>query len=517
MEVRDALKKVVHFAEWEYKEKRPKSVKVLRVKSKSVFTVGVLPELQMRTIGPVIYIVISDHGDTLMIYFFNRNGERIGGQNYEPTTKFRKKLDKSTTLKYQLPKKERKEMVDDTLLAQKEFTKIHHNISKILGIYHKYHYTILVKKELQVKHSRMLGCKRVRRELHIPVELINKSYSEVLATIEWFYSYLTSSINFSEKKNNKNILYDLAILFSFAFNLNFKDKIGALKLNSFDITIQGNKYGLIKNLEQSLSSLSQEKSQKRLLFLLKNLCTILQFLNRYRISLSLLEIVQVYLLLCEIFNVSSDAYAFFTKEKYNRCLNYFYFQLFSRTHDASKELGMERLEFKSFLLSYLFGLYILTPAESNKSPYTLAEVIENVGRLIKDPNVYEGILKLTEVISDKISEYILRYLKFNTIFNLEDEVLELSLEIENLSNYVLQNFEYELLWKPKNRVQLVSKEREQKGSDLHENLETNYLLTINSKGSIVLYCRISFTNPLFQDEILEKKVLLQKLKLLEFH
>ena len=239
--------------------------------------------------------------------------------------------------------------------------------------------------------------------------------------------------------------------------LNFKDKIKALKLTSYDITVQNKKFDMIKSLEQSLSSLSQEKSQKTLLLLLKNFCTILQFLNHYRISLSMFEIVQAYLLICEIFNVSSDVYAFFTKEKYNKCLNYFYFQLFSRTHDTSKELGMERLEFKSFLLSYLFGLYILTPNELNKSPYTLVEVIENVSKLIKDPNVYEGILKLTEVVSDKISEYILRYLKFNTIFNVEDEVLELSLEIENLSNYVLQDFECELLWKPKNRIQLITK------------------------------------------------------------
>ena len=33
----------------------------------------------MRTIGPIIYIVVSDQGDELMIYFFNRNGDRTGG------------------------------------------------------------------------------------------------------------------------------------------------------------------------------------------------------------------------------------------------------------------------------------------------------------------------------------------------------------------------------------------------------------------------------------------------------
>ena len=93
MEARNIFKKVVHFANWEYKEKRPKSLKVLRGKSKSVLSSGVLPELQIRTVGPIVFIVVSDYGDTLRIYFFNRSGERVGGQNYEPTPKFLKKLD----------------------------------------------------------------------------------------------------------------------------------------------------------------------------------------------------------------------------------------------------------------------------------------------------------------------------------------------------------------------------------------------------------------------------------------
>lgn len=105
MESREAFKKVVHFANWEYNEKRPKSVKVLRLKSKSTITLGVLPEFQIKSIGPIIYLVVSDRGDELMVYFFKRNGDRTGGQHYEPTPKFMKKLDKSTIVKIKLPKK----------------------------------------------------------------------------------------------------------------------------------------------------------------------------------------------------------------------------------------------------------------------------------------------------------------------------------------------------------------------------------------------------------------------------
>lgn len=72
-----------HFVDWEYKEKRPKSVKALRVKSKSMFSMGALPNFHMKIIGPVVYIVISDHIDTLTVYFFNKFGDKLGSEKYE--------------------------------------------------------------------------------------------------------------------------------------------------------------------------------------------------------------------------------------------------------------------------------------------------------------------------------------------------------------------------------------------------------------------------------------------------
>ena len=100
-----------HIVDWEYKEKRPKSVKALRVKSKSMFIMGALPNFHMKRVGPVVFIVISDHIDTLTAYFFNKFGDKLGSEKYEPSPKFMKKLQKLTTVKYQLPKKERKETV----------------------------------------------------------------------------------------------------------------------------------------------------------------------------------------------------------------------------------------------------------------------------------------------------------------------------------------------------------------------------------------------------------------------
>ncbi|KKM81915.1 hypothetical protein LCGC14_1325040 [marine sediment metagenome] len=38
-----------------------------------------------------------------MIYFFNKNGENIGGQHYDPTPKFLRELEESTVMKAQFP------------------------------------------------------------------------------------------------------------------------------------------------------------------------------------------------------------------------------------------------------------------------------------------------------------------------------------------------------------------------------------------------------------------------------
>ncbi len=47
------FEKVKWFVDWEYKEKRPKSVQALRVKGQTLFTIGALPDYQMKSIGPV--------------------------------------------------------------------------------------------------------------------------------------------------------------------------------------------------------------------------------------------------------------------------------------------------------------------------------------------------------------------------------------------------------------------------------------------------------------------------------
>ena len=78
---------------------------------------------------------------------------------------------------------------------------------------------------------------------------------------------------------------------------------------------------------------------------------------------------------------------------------------------------------------------------------------------------------------------------------------------------MLQDFEFELVWRPKTRIKQISKEKQVRSPDLHERLETIYHFSIQSEGSINLSCQISFTSPFFQDEIIRKNIRLQKILL----
>ena len=133
--------------------------------------------------------------------------------------------------------------------------------------------------------------------------------------------------------------------------------------------------------------------------------------------------------------------------------------------------------------------------------------------------IREGILRTITLfqniwnnfVSDIISEYIFRYLECKIQYATQKKALDIILEIWNNSNYVLLNFEYELLWKPKNKIQLTKEENRIHSQDLHEKVKKNYLFTINKKGSINFSCQISFTNPVYQDKTIRKTILLQKI------
>ena len=56
---RDILKNIVKFGKKEFREKKPLSVEIRRVKSKTYLTQGILPSLNIQQIKETQFIVIS--------------------------------------------------------------------------------------------------------------------------------------------------------------------------------------------------------------------------------------------------------------------------------------------------------------------------------------------------------------------------------------------------------------------------------------------------------------------------
>ncbi len=100
---RYGLKKVVKFAKKEYREKRPLTCRVLRVKEeKKVSLGGPLPQRAVKESHNDYYAILLDYGEIFRVYTFSKSGMLINGQNIEKGSDKIKSLEKLTNLEYKL-------------------------------------------------------------------------------------------------------------------------------------------------------------------------------------------------------------------------------------------------------------------------------------------------------------------------------------------------------------------------------------------------------------------------------
>ena len=177
----------------------------------------------------------------------------------------------------------------------------------------------------------------------------------------------------------------------------------------------------------------------------------------------------------------------------------------------TEERGVGQFNFHTFFLSSLFGLSILEPDEINSLPDTLDELIDYIKNLMRNPDITNHIFKIENLVSDVMSEYIISKLKYQFHYAIKNNILDISLEIRNPTNYILQDFTFDLLWKPMKRINLTRSTDISSLQDFHEKMKRNYIGKIQTKGSITLSCRISFTNPILEGKIIKKTILLKKL------
>lgn len=100
---RKTLKGIVKFAIREFREKKPLSVRVLRVKDKRVYSIGgPVPVITIKKTQIPYYIIALEYGEDYRIYNFTKMGVMINGENIEKDSKKMNQIEKSTKLHYKL-------------------------------------------------------------------------------------------------------------------------------------------------------------------------------------------------------------------------------------------------------------------------------------------------------------------------------------------------------------------------------------------------------------------------------
>ena len=302
MREREGLKTVIHFANREYKEKRPKSIKVFRVKSQTVLKRGILPNLLIKQKGPIEYLVVEDRGDEVKIYGFSHNGTYITDYTRDLTLRFLKQLQKSTTLEAELPRKKIEKVGDPSIQARERFKKIHHRLNHVLGISIEYPYTLIVDSSLTFKKNRTFGCKISNTSINISLDLLTGDLFELFAVNELLTSYLRSVLVLTEKVND-SIFRDISFLLS---NMYFRnEKVAIIKdLLSPPIVLQVNDstFELTTTLKETLEKVdpAQYIKQIRLFF------QFMHIISRYQIRLSKIEFIYFFIYSCELFTPECD-------------------------------------------------------------------------------------------------------------------------------------------------------------------------------------------------------------------
>ena len=82
MEPRSVLKLLREFARRELKEKSADRVYIRRVKMESTLRRGWLPDILVREVGGIRYLVCVFRGDTMRVYYIGKSGESFGASDF---------------------------------------------------------------------------------------------------------------------------------------------------------------------------------------------------------------------------------------------------------------------------------------------------------------------------------------------------------------------------------------------------------------------------------------------------
>jgi hypothetical protein len=106
MENRKVVKEVVFFAKKYFKQTRPKSLEVRRMKDEKVKEFG-HPPVVLRSKAIVKYVACADYSEQLRVFFFSSSGQSLGAKNYDKPSDIKKEIAKKSSLITKFPKNRR--------------------------------------------------------------------------------------------------------------------------------------------------------------------------------------------------------------------------------------------------------------------------------------------------------------------------------------------------------------------------------------------------------------------------
>jgi len=517
MSSREVLKNIIKFGKREYNEKKPLNMKVLRVKSKSILKRGMLPNLNVKQIQGTHFVVVADYGEYLRIYSFNRDGMLYGGDNIEKTQKFTKELLKRTTLEYHLPKEKPKLTIAHiTRHYRTEFEKTLRRLNSLFGFNLRIPYTILSHKDLHLRMGRTIGCAidRKNNALIITPEVYKKDLFEIIVLREIMYLYLRDLIvPFQDIEGEIVYWYDLAILFTNFYLKNEKNEYLRNLMEKTTISFlnfaDGNKFYFSDKVVKILQKNTKVYSTKEANILLINVFECLKRLKKYQIKLRYKEFANLFFELCELFLEGHEINFF--KPAAKSIYYYFHCKHFQKTLEMDKD--SEKALFLCIMFSFLSN-HPLIYKSLDLGTETLITLKNIVQKFLKNPVITKDVIGRKKLIEDAFIEYILNnIIEINHNYETKGKSFEMTIDLTNNSEFVFQNIEYEISWKPKNRISLIKTEEKAKSRDLHERLSKKYYFLIETYGNISLFCNISFSNPFEPQKRMKKSITLLKIKL----
>ncbi len=508
MNQRDILKNIVKFGKKEFSEKRPISLQVLRIKSKSVLKRGMLPNLNIKQIHGIFFLVVLDYKEYFRIYFFNRNGELAGGENLRKTANLMKKLSKETNLEYKLPKSRPTLTINNITSHYREKFNMHLQRMNQTFVMNIKRPIIIAREDLKLIMDRKIGCERDIKKniIYISKEAYKKDIFELIITREIMFLFLGDLFMMLHNiEENEILMNDLALLFSNFYLRNEKNayicnviKNSAKSFLKFD---NGNDFIISDKIIEILNKNGDIYTAKEVHILFINIFNCLKILKKYGIRLDNREFLNLFFALCDIFSRKDNEFHLpISKSNYI----IFYQDVFK------KSLIINPNSKKDQYLVYMFDLLSMSGEKITK----FDDILNQIKNLTEDIIVKEDILRNQKLINDALVEYLFeKVILISTEHVIKNNLLELIINIENQQNLILQDFSYSLSWKPKNRFMQDLIEDLIKSRDLHSGLKRKYCFSIKNKGNISFILRIEFKSPLNNEVKIRKLIKLDKIKL----